>query len=256
MMHKICHTIFFLCFPLAAAWAQQELQTSNLSDSTVSLSPNWVLPTALPDNGTINGNHAEKNIRFRSSTKKGKLHGEWSSWYEDGLYHDQGLFKNGLPDGEWKVWYSNGRLQYVRHFSADQYIKVQQEWLRPHPKMVLTPLGELHRKDRNAARTQLTWNAIFQPQTDTEYYYPVFRTGLLHGTYINYYENGALKDSGLYRNGLREGIWITAADNPETYTSGLYRNGKKEGVWKRIRKNKTEALLHYKNDRVVFQKTY
>ncbi len=256
MMHKCCHFLIAFCLPAMTVSAQQELQQNNLTDSNTVYTSNWVMPTALPDNGTISGNHAEKNIRFRSSIRKGKLHGEWSSWYEDGMYHDQGQFKNGLPDGAWKVWYSNGQVQFVRHFSADNYIRVQQEWLRPHPKMVQTPLGALHKTNKALAQLQLTWAAIFDPKNSSENYYPVFRNGLLHGLYINYFDNGVLKDSGIYRNGLREGIWIHHRKGTDGYEKGWYRNGKKEGVWKYTIINKTSEIIHFKNDRIVFKKTY
>ena len=43
-------------------------------------------------------------------TYRGKRHGEWSLWYEDGTMKENGEFEMGEINGTYKYWYNNGHL--------------------------------------------------------------------------------------------------------------------------------------------------
>ena len=254
-MKKHFYQLLFICLSCLNSFAQDELQKYNLNDdSSILAAPVWVMPNDLPENGTISGSHAEKNIRYRSSLRRGKLHGEWLSWYDDGTAHDAGNFKFGLPEGEWKVWYPNGQVQFVRNFSSDKYLRLKEEWLRAHPKMPQSALAVLYQKNKIAAQEQLSSRSFFT-SIDNDYY-PVFNRGLLHGNYINYHENGSIKDSGTYVNGVREGIWIEEKNNKGEYYSGYYKRGVKVGNWKYIKGSRIAMMLHYENGRPTWKKEY
>jgi antitoxin component YwqK of YwqJK toxin-antitoxin module len=48
---------------------------------------------------------------------------------------------------------------------------------------------------------------------------------------MNFYPNGAVKDSGYYKNGLREGHWEEWVASGNIRSSGRYIHGKKTGTW-------------------------
>lgn len=255
-MKKHFYQLLFICLSCLNLVAQDELQKYTLTDSITVAAPLWVLPTELPENGTISGSHAEKNIRYRSTTRRGKLHGAWLSWYEDGSTHDAGNFKMGLPEGEWKVWYPNGQLQYVRHFSSENYLRLKEEWLRPHPKMPHSALAVLHQKNKQAALESISSKTFFTSNKNNDDYFPVFNWGLLHGRFINYHENGTIKDSGVYVNGVKEGFWIEGAGKNGDHFSGTYKRGVKAGSWKYIKGSRTAQLLHYDKGKLIWEKSY
>ena len=42
---------------------------------------------------------------------RGKKHGEWTLWYENGGLKEQGQFDMGRVDGLYKFWYQNSEYK-------------------------------------------------------------------------------------------------------------------------------------------------
>jgi hypothetical protein len=202
----------------------------------------------LPDQDKVMANAGEA-ILYSGTLKKHRLHGSWRSWYDNQNLCDSGTFVKGFPDGEWKHWDIYGKLLTIRHYDADKLLRIKNEMQRNHPKNVLYPLVALFNKNRRLAKryTEAGYSFAFTDQrvnrlslqqavgnntTPGNIYRPLFDECLHHGLYMNFFDNGNIKDSGYYKNGLRDGIWIhqDAADN--SYMSGVYKNGVKQGDWK------------------------
>jgi antitoxin component YwqK of YwqJK toxin-antitoxin module len=211
----------------------------------------------LPDNGAVTGIYPDGKTRYTATVKNARLHGAWKSWYDNNAAHDEGYLRKGIPDGEWKVWYPNGKVRFVRTYSADKYARIRQEWLRPHPKMPNYPLTTLYQKNRSHAVAVTKSTYSFKDAIAVNSYMPAFVNCLHHGVYINYYESGAVKDSGQYKNGLRNGVWIEAATNEHEYWSGNYTNGVRNGTWKKYdRQKKMNELIEYKGGKEAWRKTF
>lgn len=211
----------------------------------------------FPSNGAINGSYPDGKIRYSSSVKNSRLHGEWKSWYSNDMRHDEGKLVRGVPDGEWKVWYPNGKLRFVRNYSSDKLTRVQQEWIRPHPRMPNYPITTIYQKERPKALTLIKSNYSFRDAISNSSYTPVFNKCFHHGLFINYFESGAVKDSGYYKNGLRAGIWIEALDNEKEFWTGTYTNGTKSGTWKRFNAHKKMVeLIVYKKGKEDWRKQF
>ena len=58
-----------------------------------------------------------------------------------------------------------------------------------------------------------------------------FVHGVLDGPYEQYYNNGQLRQSGVYKNGKKNGRWISYHKNGQLHSEGKYKNGKWEGQW-------------------------
>jgi antitoxin component YwqK of YwqJK toxin-antitoxin module len=77
-------------------------------------------------------------------------------------------------------------------------------------------------------------------------YLPPFKNCVHHGTYINYHQNGAVKDSGFYVNGLKHGLWRESVNSDSMYTFGSYNHGLRNTQWK-----------YYDNgDRLIYTEYY
>lgn len=58
-----------------------------------------------------------------------------------------------------------------------------------------------------------------------------FKGGKKEGAWIEYYENGQLKEKRNYKSGKRDGVWVFYSENGQLREKGNYKNGKKEGAW-------------------------
>lgn len=203
--------------------------------------------------GKVEGVIPDRGIRYSSNLKNYRLHGSWVSWYENNIRHDEGTLKKGIPDGQWKVWYPNGRLRCVRTYSWDKYKRITQQWTAANPRQVNFKLTDIYLTDRNRAISYTKSNYAFRLMED---YFPIFRNGLLHGLYLNYFENGSLKDSGYYQNGLREGVWMEKP-NPSSYWIGTYRHSERTGTWKLFSSNKQLLeMVVFKNGKEDWRKVF
>jgi antitoxin component YwqK of YwqJK toxin-antitoxin module len=212
---------------------------------------------SLPANGVINGFHSDGRIRYSATVKNSRLHGVWSSWYNNNTSHDEGRLVRGIPDGEWKVWYPNGKLRFVRTYSYEKLQRLRQEWTRPHPKMANYPLTNIYKNDRQKALSLVKSNYSFRNFTIDNSYTPVFKDCLHHGLYMNFYEDGSMKDSGYYKNGLRDGVWEEGLVDGSGWWIGNYQNGIKTGTWKRISHDKkTGEIVIYRNGKEDWRKVY
>lgn len=157
---------------------------------------------------------------------------------------DSGRLVKGIPDGKWMGWYKNGHPQFIRTYSSEKWQQFQNEKIRYHPRRISLPITTLyHNNKAQVEKYTKAINSFCAPQNCTrlneidnnaapEHYHPPFENGLLHGLFINWFVDGALKDSGYYRNGLPEGIWLKWTDDKQYYWKGYYRHGIKNKEWK------------------------
>lgn len=249
--------VLLACLAPGTFQAQVSLFRSDETLTTGTDMEEIVPATSLPSNGNISGFHSEGKIRYTGMVKNKKLHGPWSSWYMSETPHDKGNLKWGIPDGTWRVWYANGQPRYIRNFSAAKWQRVKQEFRNPHPRTILYPITRLYLSQGNQVYDLMKSATLFANSPANEPYFPVFTEGLLHGTYINYFEDGSLRDSGEYVNGLRNGLWLESTPDETGFWQGPYHNGFREGTWKLLtRSGQVTRMVHYKKGEIIWDKTY
>lgn len=272
--------ILFICLIVSCLLPSAKSQPPVISDDIESLpKENLQLNNPVGDNEKISKNgeitafHSSGEMMFRGFLKKGKLHNQWSSWYANGNRMDSGRFQKGIPHGAWKVWNEDGTPQFIRTYSAEKWERFQQEAVRYHPRKNAYPVTELYQKNKPEAEKHLSGilsyctlqncdrpskENILQVATgnnEEKHYHPVFEKGLMHGLYVNYFANGAVKDSGHYRDGLPEGIWKIWSGNAASYWKGHYRHGKKEKEWKLYSaEGRLLRIIHYRHGRETWKK--
>ena len=57
------------------------------------------------------GSFMDLDILLKGSYKKGRAHGVWARFYENGLVLTKTNFKDGIKDGFWEEYYDNGQLK-------------------------------------------------------------------------------------------------------------------------------------------------
>lgn len=201
----------------------------------------------LPLNALLQENLDGRPL-YRITVKKSALHGVFQSWYRNGQTCDSGRLVRNIPDGEWIIRNHTGQIVALRTFNADGYHRVMEEINRPHPRRNFYQLGQLAIQNRNLALSYLSAGYAFpskgkEPAFHSvgelvlanitgESYRPVFENGLLDGLYLNFFDNGLVKDSGNYQKGLREGYWIHREFASTITRAGSYRNGLMDQEWK------------------------
>lgn len=202
---------------------------------------------SLPE-GEIKEQHNDRPL-YAGMVKRGKLHDEWKSWYQNGHLCDSGRFVNGLPEGEWKHWNQKGELVAIRNYNADKYKRITNELVRYNPRRVAYPLTVMFHKDRRSASKYLHASYSFPHHvrriddltlqqwvvaniTEGNSYNPVFDQSLHHGLYQNFFPGGITRDSGYYKNGLRNGVWMHRDAPSGKKHVGNYTNGVRTHEWR------------------------
>jgi antitoxin component YwqK of YwqJK toxin-antitoxin module len=268
-------TIAFCCYSVVAG-AQQTPEHFTADELPVALqttaSPRLfqVFPYTVPESG----NWIEKRsngLLFTVSTKKGKLHGVWQSWYTDGKRCDSGKLVNNIPDGEWKHWSQEGELLAVRHYSADHFRRVTDEMRNFHPKRNFYFLGTLYQRKPEVALFYLdalysfpqgakmpvvkSIKELAERNCTFSNYRPVFLQCLHEGLFMNFFSGGLVQDSGHFKDGLRTGKWIHRDTAAAGWYQGAYYHGTRVKEWKHYDEDgRLTELLHYRNGRLIWRK--
>ncbi|MDZ4795757.1 MAG: hypothetical protein SGI83_15870 [Bacteroidota bacterium] len=219
------------------------------------------LPFSFPSGDLIQESHQGTRL-YSAGNTDGKLHGNWQSWYANGLLCDSGRLIKNIPEGEWKYWDEHGQLIAIRHYSAVKFHQVLEEMHRYNPKRSFYILSLLYQQNRSGALQYLDVSYSFPgSKTASDYatlrelvlsnifgqsYKPVFEQCLQDGLYMNYFADGSIKDSGDYKDGLRHGPWIHMKGAALYRQQGAYQNGLKVKEWKIYdRNNKLLELIFY-----------
>lgn len=215
---------------------------------------------------------ANGDTQFVGNYRKGKLNGEWMSWFNNRLVCDSGLLVDDQPDGTWKGWYANGNSRYILQFSARKLNALKNELIKqPKTKYFIlankTPeeasrhydaqllFGHKTPETQSVLLTKKVNHPVYSLETlknivaenadgkNSSTYKAPFAEGLLHGQFTSFYINGAIKENGIYLNGLREGMWEEFSQQHEKAV-GTYRHGYRNGEWRYY--NAQGKLLYWK----------
>ncbi len=227
------------------------------SRGAIPLKPASMAGVHMLKSGMIIGVSATGDTQFVAHYKRNKLKGSWLSWFDNSQVCDSGELKNNIPDGVWKSFYPNGNLRFIRTYDAFKLEKAKQDIRLRQSKAVTSPIASLARKNLRAAYSFLhpdysfhtlasqphhfsshdNWQSLNERvasnvEPDATAYVPPFLECLHHGLYMNFYEDGTVKDSGYYNNGLREGIWEEWVEDGTIRAQGFYLQGHKADTWK------------------------
>lgn len=207
--------------------------------------------------GDIIVNDGELELATTGFRRK-NLYGVWQSRYDNGNRLDSGRFVNNIPDGEWRSWYPNGSIRSIRTYNSDKWYAIQNEIDRGNTRIYYYRLSTIlsFKSKYFASVTSAAISFSTLPGEQIKYE-PPYDYCLHHGLYMNFYPNGAVKDSGYYENGLRDGMWNEYYSNGVLAAQGAYIHGAKEGGWKFMNsEGKLIMLAEYRRGKLVYHKNY
>lgn len=232
---------------------------------------NRVIKEEHPDK--ITGYFADGSKQYEGYKNKNNLYGLWNSWYSNGQTLDSGILQKGIPGGTWVMRFNNGLPQFIRTYSTEKWEQFQNEKIRYHSKRISMPLTKLFHEDKIKAEQYITAINTFcdkqncsrpdkedisvrvNANSKDHHYHPLFENGLLHGPFINYFPDGAVKDSGNYRDGLPEGLWIKWTGDKQFYWEGYYQHGAKNKEWKLYSANRRLVrVVSYRQGKIIWRK--
>lgn len=177
--------------------------------------------------------------------KKNKLHGQWVSPEE------KGYFEKGLPTGQWMYFNENGNLIALRQYNAGKLVAIGKEVRQPNSK------HQQHHITRMVINQRTSLSSVLMAHNEMEGLQPPFTLALHDGKFINYYNNGLVKDSCAYSGGLRSGLFISYYATGQTRVHGYYKNGEQHGGWTTYSTaGKIEELTTYHHGKLVHRKRY
>jgi len=189
--------------------------------------------------------YEDGKIKAEGEYKDGKQVGEWKFYYPDGKLEQVGKFNTvGKFHGTWKWYYESGQLMREEEFDngfkdgmhteyaedgkiveEGEYVKDQEDgpWF--------TTIGEF--LERGTYRDGLKngkWVSYHLITTNLKNDSVISFSGSFvednpDGKHIYYWDNGKVKDEGLYLMGKKEGDWITYQYDGTPFLVITYKNG-------------------------------
>ena len=176
--------------------------------------------------------------------KYNRKQGKWISFWDNGKYKLEGVFKNDKKNGYFKKYSKKGDLISIEKYIDDilqpeaaeiQKLEVEKEYYTDG-KVKSTTLY------RNGIREGIRIEFSPEGQIIQAIEYRngilageglVLEDGSRNGHWKEYYPNGSLKAEGDYNNGKKTGTWKYFHSNGKLEQTGLYnKDGKPEGIWR------------------------
>ncbi len=133
----------------------------------------------------------------KGSYVKGKKHGVWESYHDDGNIHGREEFKNGTPIGEYVYYYADGTSKILTPIYNGKWHGDHKEYY-PDGKLSIT--GHYHNGVRDGE-----WKEYYENGLIKEIYH--CQAGLWHGKYEKYYPNGNIAEKGRFELDNKTGTW-------------------------------------------------
>jgi len=203
----------------------------------------------------------------------GQWDGDWIRYFEGGEKASQRGYGNGRPDGIWITWHDSTfvkvqEMTYKDSLLEDNYFEW---WMDEKPKVTgFYVHGKkdskwsywdkfAHQRFEMYEMGELTlkwgWEYYDNNQVKEEFIY--IKTGILHGEWYAYHEDGSHKGFRVYNDGLRNGTWI------DWYTNGQKSFERKYKLDQPVDKwfywyffGELMSEVQYENNEIVGQQCY
>ena len=208
-----------------------------------------------------------------SFNKDGLWDGDWIRYFEGGEKASQRGYGNGRPDGIWISWHDSTfvkvqEMTYKDSLLEDNYFEW---WMDEKPKVTgFYVHGKkdskwsywdkfAHQRFEMYEMGELTlkwgWEYYDNNQVKEEFVY--IKTGILHGEWYAYHEDGSHNGFRVYNDGLRDGAWI------DWYTNGQKSFERKYELEQPVDKwfywyffGELMSEVQYENNEIVGQQCY
>lgn len=170
--------------------------------------------------------YPDGSLKAEGKYENGKQTGTWKYYYPDGRTEQTGKFSRGKADGEWKWYYPDGSVLREESYRAGKRDGVSTEY---------DEAGNIVQQgDFLEDLEDGVWFSI----TGDTYTRGTYRDGMRNGLWTSWYlnRNGSVTDSvcffkGSFIDDNPDGKHITYWENGKIKEEGLYVGGRKEGDW-------------------------
>ena len=179
---------------------------SNSSEKTVEL-----------DNGNV--------IKYFYHDKSDTSNYTREFYYSNGVLGTLGGYKKGKMHGKWNWWYDNGNKKDIAYLNNGKYIKSRTHWYRNGAlKMKETILSPC---DGECCDSKVE---IFDSLGRIKESYKTINNKIID-TFFIYWENGQIFKKVLYENGIKNGLYQEYFKNGQIWVNGSYHDGLRNGEW-------------------------
>lgn len=165
--------------------------------------------------------HENGNIRTEMNYRGGVLHGYYKEYNDKGILTVTMLYDNGkIVEGNVE---DNPEIEMQNRYDADGNL------IFSGPFKTGIPVG-IHREFN--ANGMVKASVIYNDQGVKVSEGIVTEDGRRNGEWKNFFENGNVKEDGVYDNNRRTSTWKFYNIEGKIIQTGQYRNGRPEGLWK------------------------
>lgn len=179
----------------------------------------------------------KKRIRSLRHFREGILDGPVVSWWENGLKHTKGQYRCGKKDGLWISWTEKNLKSTEQNFFNGKLDGLTTRWYKNGKKSyeqifengkILTAIGWKPDGERcpstrvvNGVGVLVLYDDYGQETKRKEY------EESDENRTIELYENGNVREEGVYVNGKKNGLWIYYRPNGFEHFRVTYENGER-----------------------------
>lgn len=92
---------------------------------------------------------------------------------------------------------------------------------------------------------------VFHPEKKTlieDKTYSTPALTLLHGFYESWWDDGSIREQGIYQYGRKQSVWLESEADRGKSISGIYLSNRREGIWTQLDSNgMVESVYNYKD---------
>ncbi len=213
--------------------------------------------------GSFVSYNADGNVAYKVDYKHGKQDGVLRVYTDDGRLNKEVPYKDGKLNGTEEIFgFEDGLLsESIDYLDGEKHGVHIKYWA---PKVKSYEIHFEHGKE-NGLWTRYTgdnnmplmqgmmvdgaeegkWTHYFDG-TDIVKGIAHFKAGVLHGDYVQYYQDGVIEESGHYDNGKRVGLWQDFYDNGAIEWERHFNNDELDGL----------STTYYRDGRLESQELY
>ena len=155
-------------------------------------------------------------LKNSSEFKKGKLHGNWTSFNPYGNIKVIGKYKNGFEKGKWITLFSNGQYKEVKN------MKIIKKKSKANDVVLK---GRVHQMSVKHGKYEAYSARDYQLVEKG-----VYKNGKKHGTWFAYHPGGRIPSVITnYKNGKLNGVYQTFTRRGKLIQKGNYSKGVRHG---------------------------
>jgi len=172
--------------------------------------------------GTCTEFFEDGSLKGKARLVKGKLDGEFITYYGAGKMEKKGMYVKGKREGEWTTFYQNGEEKEKIIFKNDEAVKKKAGDKKGGSESSNKFLnGQVKTAGNKVDGEYIEYYPTGQVQSKKHY-----KKGVLNGPILKYSLHGQLEEKGEYVNGELDGEFILYMEDGTVMMKQIFDHGK------------------------------